>query len=523
MNSNQNMMTKGRWLLILLAVLVAVVVGVMVGMQLDGTTSEPEPEPEPSAAMPDILDGWAGVTSDDPDFRLPVRVEITVPASERYTPEHTVMPLINFTGIYSTGVTGDLAFVDRELNVIPSPVGDVLNYLPVYDRFTGEPACIALRGGEEHGYKFAFMHPNGAMATGFLYQDYSQGDTANFICVDGYVGVASYTADYDLLGCGVLDLRTGEMTVPAIYDDVQLFRGAILASKDGYCSLLDYAGAVLYDFGQAPDNDVSVYANVRYTDAFDCLDFCGTGYNIRVDEHNGGISVYKGEYAEKYATLYPDRLIITTDTGPDWGDPRIFKIFDKSGKLLCEKSGFQLINDDNGNMIIAEYDNAAEAYLPVATVVTSAGDVLECPLPEDELWKMVYMRYEGGALVIPEDTDEVYEYGHVRSSFSGEWLVDDDGNPITQPGQYAVISERGPFVIVSNYKDGEWGETVIEAVLALDGRVLIEKPLGAVYEFAFPDSLVVYTDAATCLMLYTDGTTKPISGAPPVERLYIGG
>jgi hypothetical protein len=88
-------------------------------------------------------------------------------------------------------------------------------------------------------------------------------------------------------------------------------------------------------------------------------------------------------------------------------------------------------------------------------------------------------------------------------------MVDDQGNIVVEAGVYSYLKEAGDFVVAYREK--------LAAVLTLDGKTVILNPYGVVDEVYFPGSLVVYTSADVCLMIYKDGRSALINGAPTVK------
>jgi hypothetical protein len=112
----------------------------------------------------------------------------------------------------------------------------------------------------------------------------------------------------------------------------------------------------------------------------------------------------------------------------------------------------------------------------------------------------------------------VYDTG--VDPYYGRWQIRDDQGGVLLETENRLLYHNAGFITEHNYS---WEETYTtpRAVYALNGTLLLGDVFGFIPEAPAPGGgMFVYLDETTCVLLYPDGTTVPVPGAPAVESFH---
>lgn len=441
-----------------------------------------------------------------------------------YTPEVKVFPLTGTYGAFKSRVTGEVTFVDENLNLISLPSGTI-DYATVNNR---DGNVIAYALSIEFYMDRILMLADGAIPTNAEGEYYLLPYTGedNFWCLGNTIVTWGVRGSY-----GLYNLEERREVLPCEYTQLHpAADGIYYANKGGETYLLDCGGNVLYSLGYMPGD----------------LHWNEYSYELDPATQTFWLNTYDKPYSK--IECWGDYVLVTIE-------PALF------------------ISDRDGN-VIKRYD--AAGYVPANGYYTIAGDNLvfmrddgfyvldkdlnERHFPRDFLIPMTdmsdfktpfYYFYSDGEIIWQSyDPIEGLYYYHVLSedgsereeyiyTFTGEQAIidrgtlavmyDAQGNVLIKHDSSISHSSRltmfGSYVLQEYFNDDPsvWHNEPY-AVYALNGTLLLDNVFGYISEVTAPGGgLFVYLDENTCVLLYPDGRTVPVPNAPVVELKYYGG
>ena len=454
-----------------------------------------------------------------------------------YEPITSIVPLTNETRIYNNCVVGETVFIradDQSRVELPPETKD-------YVSVKTEDGTVLAYALLDNDYLLAFMNTDGAMLTDFIYTTFGE-DNISFPNYYGYVTVMKALLDSDgntmLSNFGLLDLRTGREAITTEYDSIQPLKYGVLAEKNGRQLLLDYTGKLLFEFEEQ--------ININYGNQTDnpwLYLFTGAGYTYIPEtgelfshalEADQSIQFYDGmTIATQYSDIISDEYIPYYEkdiTVYDQSDVQVFAgtgireyyVSEGAALFVYKNTTLDIVRPSGSISInVPEMDNITPFQTSYAAL---DGDniVFTYTTEEDPTLEHSIVYNEEGSELRRYD-EQIYTAKDIRLRYLPQYsqqLEDSSGNILIPFGVYDYINVYGSFIIGSS---AEIGSTDFD-ILNLHCEVLLHNPLGAIIlESGLTDKMVVWQDNQTCIFLFTDGSTEPITNPPKVERKYIGG
>lgn len=495
---------------------------------INANTEAIQPDPIDADSMTDVLNIELPGVLHEPlfDFSLFVNLPPEPPA---YRPELKVIPLTSQYSWYELATLGSVAFIDKELNLLPLPGGTPDNFYYVFEVWLEDDERVV------YGYVFyidghrTYMDVSGNIFFDFYPEPIWGADMSHYYHRNGYLltAVSDEEKGYRQL-CGVMDLRTMRDVLPPVYDAVSLDSASIWAIKDGEEFLYDYEGNLLE---QSRENAVS-YEYEGFEDLEELW-----------------------SYETAYRTIYLPSLRRHDGMIAAYSPVRGLSVFTDAGTHLISienESLYKYYRDERKFIIRLKDDDLLVVYVD--------GRIKYIQLPDElknDRWQFDGFFYANGVLTINNwfrDSDYVYNYQeglldeseHERSKpyvVSNEvdgcqperQLHASDGSVLFPYGTYDVYSIYETFILAykGNLEDWEdycyyvedlWENNALRLdVLSGDGELLLQDVYGVICpEPSFPGTAVVWLDEANCVLLEKNGNIRQIARSTKVERVATG-
>jgi len=505
--------------LCILALIIALLLG------LASCTSQEVPPLDPEDKTPGSTGGLSpelSVSTPDPSpshesYQIGPLIEIDWPEPAEYTPELLVFPLTSQGRIYSTGVSGTVTFVDKDFNNIGLPF-QPRAYAAVG---WGNIAGYALFLPDDHterddGPYGVLMLPDGTVP---------RGANGKYIALFDY-----YENSYIVIGSSVLTIQiihdvpqrtvyslydtvTRKETVLGEFDWVEPSNGIIRAYKDEQIYLFNAKGEMIFSYERdeyfVELNEQVVYKYSEHPNA--------PYHNIsRFGEH---LYVHADRIIGDYVRI--DRSVAFIDKDMRLGEfmPTNENLgFYKNDKFLA------VVYSDT----VTVFDLKLNAKIYPYPVFDNSESLWIADIDENHIHFRLYTD-DGGQQIISTDadgnikmlnappTDELIYWDYQLIGYTWQY----NGKTVMSvPSSDGHLWQYGDFVVRTE-RVGDSMRNDPRAVYAHDGTLLMDNILGLVTP-APNGGMFVYTDPNNCVLLYPNGRTIPVPGAPVVELIYWG-
>ena len=508
------------------------------------TTVEPEPE---SQEFPDIDLGflieldWPRAEADEGEIELKVFA----------LPDHK-------KGIYSTALFGEVTFFDEQLKPIELPFLP-LNWIAInyYDPKSNasRPIGYALKENSDF-WEWDEETETGTyipgdyilmLSDGTLPKD-PEGEYIKLVwsTYDGYDSIIQNGSTVVMQGkdgLGIYDLKKQKEVLPCKYDSISPIDLVYYVVDDLQGFLYDKNGKELYSFGELTENELqymeefSTYSNDLYALNSNTIHrwFVGADYYMNIEEHifykisenesgiergyvNGAIRSW-GDYI-LYATDKFDHVYVTDRSGKVLYSGTCYNYQIVGDYLaLYTTTGFVIVNKDFGERKFPVELKPSDMYATGPLLHDFNGDVV---IYAKEFWdEELYSVDEEGNLLKVEKTEPepVYQKDDCY------YLQDADGNILLRVerkqsnGEIANLWLQGDFVILYILASDQAMSASQRAVYSLAGDLLIDGIFGITDSPAPGGGIFAYTTPSSCIVLYPDGSTVPVIGAPEVTKI----
>jgi len=486
----------------------------------------PEPNPEPKPLTVDF------------DFLI----DLDWPAqSAEYYPDIEVFPLVNMPGVYKAGVTGQVTFVGKNLQPFQLPFQPAsFGYIQSGNIVKG----YVLMGVPDYRWN-VLMLADGTIPRGTDGQYISLVDLGHNSAYFVTIGSTVITFRPIIAGgewtdslYGLYDMKEQKELLPCEYEAIDTIDGFFGVMKDDRVWLVDEKGNEIYAFD--PQDAIRVWMN-DLGESWSGYDQYYISRAQQVFYRFSDLELWAPRWFsdtenDTYRELQRwNEYYITSFTD---GTSSVLSVFGPDGRLLYKTD--------------CDYFYIYNEYLVFKTedaLIVLDGTLREKRFPVPLTDNYLYFRHYDGREIFYEeggvDGDPLRRYLALdeRGTIREATYVEAGQSPILYryPGHdlfigpnhevYAEIDGsillRGDFAVLLAREDTGGGYSMRadpKTIFALDGRVLLDDIYGCIYEAPGPGGgLFVYLDANTCVLLYPDGSSVPIPGAPIVERMYWGG